>query len=122
MKLNGTFTHREVAGEILVIPVGKTALTLNGMIILNPVSKVIWECLEMGAEREQMLAAVTDDGATGNDADKGILIVHHRHEILIRGPAHQLLHGGGNPNRHIVLAPGNFRDPPGFRHTQIHAA
>lgn len=60
MKLNGTFTLREVAGEILVIPVGKTALTLNGMIILNPVSKVIWECLEMGAEREQMLAAVTD--------------------------------------------------------------
>ena len=60
MKLNGTFTLREVAGEILVIPVGKTALTLNGMIILNPVSKVIWECLEKGAEREQMLAAVTD--------------------------------------------------------------
>ena len=49
MKLNGTFTLREVAGEILVIPVGKTALTLNGMIILNPVSKVIWECLETGA-------------------------------------------------------------------------
>lgn len=60
MKLNGTFTLREVAGEILVIPVGKTALTLNGMIILNPVSKVIWECLEKGAEYEQILKAVTD--------------------------------------------------------------
>lgn len=60
MKLNGTFTLREVAGEILVIPVGKTALTLNGMIILNPVSKVIWESLEKGAEYEEILEAVTD--------------------------------------------------------------
>lgn len=60
MKLNGTFTLREVAGEILVIPVGKTALILNGMIILNPVSKVIWECLEKGAAYEEILKAVTD--------------------------------------------------------------
>ncbi len=60
MKLNGTFTLREVAGEILVIPVGKTALTLNGMIILNPVSKVIWQCLEKGAQYNDILNAVTD--------------------------------------------------------------
>ena len=60
MKLNGTFTLREIAGEILVIPVGKTALNLNGMIILNPVSKVIWECLEKGAQYNEILTAVTD--------------------------------------------------------------
>lgn len=60
MKLNGTFTLREVAGEILVIPVGKTALSLNGMIVLNPVSKVIWQCLGKGAEYHEILNAVTD--------------------------------------------------------------
>lgn len=60
MRLNGTFTLREIAGEILVIPVGKTALNLNGMIILNPVSKAIWECLEAGTTRERILAAVCD--------------------------------------------------------------
>lgn len=60
MKLNGTFTLREIAGEILVIPVGKTALNLNGMIILNPVSKVIWECLEKEATRVELLTAVCD--------------------------------------------------------------
>lgn len=60
MKLNGTFTIREVAGEILAIPVGKTALELNGMIILNPVSRLIWECLEKGAVREEILNAVTE--------------------------------------------------------------
>ena len=58
MKINGTFTLREVAGEILVIPVGETALQMNGMIILNPVSKVIWECLEKEADSEQIVQAV----------------------------------------------------------------
>ena len=60
MKLNGTFTLREIAGEILVIPVGQTALDLNGMIVLNPVSRVIWECLEKGTDREQLLKAILD--------------------------------------------------------------
>ena len=60
MKINGTYTLREVAGEILVIPVGETALKMNGMIILNPASQVIWECLEKGADTEQILQAVTE--------------------------------------------------------------
>ena len=59
MKLNGTFTVREIAGEILVLPVGNTALELNGMIVLNPVSRVIWECLEKGTDRESLLKEVT---------------------------------------------------------------
>lgn len=70
MKINGTFTLREVAGEILVIPVGETALKMNGMIILNPVSKVIWECLERNASEEEILRNVTElfDVNTGDAA------------------------------------------------------
>lgn len=60
MNLNGTFILREVAGEILAIPVGDTALRLNGMVILNPVSKVIWECLERDTNREEILREVTE--------------------------------------------------------------
>lgn len=60
MKLKGTFTIREVAGEILAIPVGRTALELNGMIILNPVSQVIWEHLEKGTSLQALVGAVTD--------------------------------------------------------------
>ena len=60
MKLRGTFTIREVAGEIIAIPVGNTALELNGMIILNPVSRLIWEKLEKGSDMEQILDAMTE--------------------------------------------------------------
>ena len=61
MKLRGQFTLREVAGEVLVVPMGDTALSLNGMIILNGVSKVIWEALEPGATQEELLQRILDE-------------------------------------------------------------
>lgn len=61
MKLRGQFTLREVAGEVLVVPMGETALSLNGMIILNGVSKVIWEALETGATQEELLQRILDE-------------------------------------------------------------
>ena len=60
MKLNGEFVVRQVVDTIVAVPVGETALRLNGMILLNEVSKTIWEQLERGAELSQLLCAVTD--------------------------------------------------------------
>ena len=51
---------RQVMDNIVAIPVGKTALTLNGMILLNDVSRIIWDCLEQGTDLEGMVSAVTD--------------------------------------------------------------
>ena len=51
---------RQVMDNIVAIPVGQTALRLNGMILLNDVSKVIWECLEQGTDLESIVKAVTD--------------------------------------------------------------
>ena len=39
MKLSGEFVVRQVADTIVAVPVGQTALRLNGMIMLNEVSK-----------------------------------------------------------------------------------
>ena len=41
---------------------------------------------------EERLLAVLDDGAAGNDADEGILVIHHRNKILVGCPLDQLLH------------------------------
>ena len=59
MKLSGTFVVRQVVDEILAIPVGSTALHISGMISLNEVSRVIWSCLEQGAQPQDMVATVT---------------------------------------------------------------
>ena len=60
MKLSGEFVVRQVMDNIVAIPVGQTALRLNGMILLNDVSKTIWDCLEQGTTLESIVKAVTD--------------------------------------------------------------
>ena len=60
MKLRGEFVVRRVMENIVAIPIGQTALRLNGMILLNDVSKVIWDCLEQGTDLDRITAAVTD--------------------------------------------------------------
>ena len=60
MKLCGEFIVRQVMDDIVAIPVGQTALRLDGMILLNDVSKVIWDCLEQGTDLDSIVKAVTD--------------------------------------------------------------
>lgn len=59
MKLSGTFVVRQVVDEILAIPIGETALRVSGMLLLNEVSRVIWSCLEQGAQLQDIVTAVT---------------------------------------------------------------
>lgn len=67
MKLCGEFVVRQVMGEIVAIPVGQTALRLNGMIMLNNVSKIIWDCLEQGTNLENAVKAVTNAFEVSDD-------------------------------------------------------
>ena len=60
MKLRGEYIVRKVMDDIVAIPVGRTALGRNDMILLNDVSKIIWDCLERGADVEDIVSAVTD--------------------------------------------------------------
>ena len=60
MKLCGEFVVRKVMDNIVAIPVGQTILRLNGMILLNDVSKIIWDSLERGTDLESAVRAVTD--------------------------------------------------------------
>ena len=60
MKLCGEFIVRQIMDNIVAIPVGETALQLNGMILLNDVSQIIWNCLEQGTNLESIVKAVTD--------------------------------------------------------------
>ena len=58
MKLKGEFMVREVAGELLAIPVGQTALEFNGMVGLNEVSALIWKGLQEGNTKEAILETI----------------------------------------------------------------
>lgn len=57
MKLKEGFILRQVAGETVVIPSGDD-MDLNLMITLNGTAKVLWERLEQGATREELIDAL----------------------------------------------------------------
>ena len=44
MKIKSGFAKREIAGSIIVVPVGKTSLEFNGMITLNESGSFFWDC------------------------------------------------------------------------------
>ena len=53
MKIKRDFILREIAGDILLVPAGKTALDLNVMLTLNEVGAEIWKMLpEVESEEE----------------------------------------------------------------------
>lgn len=60
MKLRGEFVVRQVMDHVVAIPVGSTALQFGGMVMLNDVSKVIWECLNAHTDIAQITKAVTE--------------------------------------------------------------
>ena len=45
MELKREFVLREIAGDTLLIPTGRTALDLNGMLTLNELGAEIWRLL-----------------------------------------------------------------------------
>ena len=61
MKIKGELLLREVAGEIIAIPVGQTALQFNGMICLNEVSALIWNGLQAGKTKEALLESILEE-------------------------------------------------------------
>jgi len=72
--------------------------------------------------REQLVVAVLDDGFAGDQSDKRAVIIHHGDKILVGGTLNHIVHGRCDPDRNVILAPGDLHDPPGFRLAHIHVA
>ena len=59
MKIVGEFVLRQIGEDVVVVPTGDTALQFNGMILLNAVSRILWERLTEGCDLPALVAAVT---------------------------------------------------------------
>ena len=46
MRVDDGFVLREIAGDYVIIPTGKTVLDFNGMITVNEVGVSIWKMLQ----------------------------------------------------------------------------
>lgn len=61
MKIDKSFILREIAGDFIIVPTGKTVLNFNGLITVNEIGAFLWELLQEDTTEDKMLEAVLDD-------------------------------------------------------------
>lgn len=58
MKIKKELIKREIAGETILVPVGKTVFDSNGLFALNEVGGFLWDLLPQAKTEEALLEAV----------------------------------------------------------------
>lgn len=58
MKIKDGFVVRNVAGSNIVVPTGSARVDFNGIVTLNETGMFLWNKLENGAEKEELLKAI----------------------------------------------------------------
>lgn len=61
MKVKEGYMLREVAGNSVVVAVGKATLDFNGLITLNSTGTFLWKLLEQETSEEALVIAMLDD-------------------------------------------------------------
>ncbi len=73
MKLNENYILKNVAGSIVVMPVGEAVSKINGMIKLNPTAEIIWKAIENGKDFDGIVSEIktncqnVDENAVADD-------------------------------------------------------
>lgn len=75
MKIKEGYMLRNVAGNHVVVPLGKEAADFNGMVSLNDTGAFLWKLMEKGCTRDQLVEAVlgeydTDEEEAGKAIDR----------------------------------------------------
>ena len=61
MKIEKDFILREIAGDYVIVPTGKTALEFNGLITVNELGAFIWEKLQQDITEEELFASILEE-------------------------------------------------------------
>ena len=60
MKVQKDFALREIAGDYVIIPTGKTAAGSDGLITVNEVGADLWEMLQSDVSFEDLVCGILD--------------------------------------------------------------
>ena len=55
------FVLREIAGDYVIIPIGRTVLSFNGLITVNEIGAFLWNLLQEDVTKEELVAKVLDE-------------------------------------------------------------
>lgn len=60
MKIKKELIKREIAGDTILVPVGKSVYDAKGLFVLNELGAFIWDLLPGAADEETICQAVLD--------------------------------------------------------------
>jgi len=87
MKIKTGYVLRELGNQCVVVPVGETAVTFNGIITLNKTGKYLWELLQEDVTVDDLVNGMLSKyDVTKEVATKDILEfleVLRKHQILV---------------------------------------
>lgn len=61
MKVEKEFVLREIAGDYVIIPTGRTVLSFNGLITVNEIGAFLWGLLQQDVTMEELVAKTLDE-------------------------------------------------------------
>ena len=61
MRIKKEFVLREIAGDYVIIPTGKTVLEFNGLITVNEVGVSIWKMLQEEVTFDQIVQNILEE-------------------------------------------------------------
>lgn len=61
MKILKQLVKRNIAGDVILVPVGTSSLELKGLLTLNETGERIWDLLPCCADRDEILKAMLSE-------------------------------------------------------------
>ena len=61
MRIDKEFILREIAGDYIIIPAGRTVLDFNGLITVNEVGVSLWNMLQNEVTFEELVQGILDE-------------------------------------------------------------
>lgn len=61
MKLKENFVLRQVADTWVVLPIAEATAKFNGMLSLNETGAMLWKLLQVGADKDALVEALTKE-------------------------------------------------------------
>ena len=73
LKLDKEYVLRQIGDDYIIVPVGETVLSFNGMITVNETGAFLWEELVKGTDKGKLLRTLMDNyEVTQEEAERDI--------------------------------------------------
>ena len=86
LEIKKELIKRTIAGDVILVPVGKTVISSNGLFVLNELGGFLWDLLPQAAGVEDLVSAVLQeydvDEATARADIEEFLAALRQMEIL----------------------------------------